>query len=143
MQNMSSDSLPNNSVGISINVTAPGPPGPPPPPPPPPPGTDVAIIGITGPARVTQGDTAHIVVTVKNVGGQDVTGNFDVVLADGFNGPIVATQTITGLAVGVSVTRTLDWNTAGVEITGHTLCATQRLADRDPANDTDGIAVIG
>src|SRR5207249_7411118 len=82
------------------------------PPPPPPPGTDVAITGITAPARVKQGDTAHVVVTVKNVGGQDVTGNFDVALADGFNGPIVATQTITGLAVGVSVTRTLDWNTA-------------------------------
>src|SRR5258705_174131 len=142
MQNMSSDSLPNNSDGISITLAAPGPQGRPPPPPPPPPGTDVAITGITGPARVTQGDTAHIVVTVKNVGGQDVTGNFDVVLADGFNGPIVATQTITGLAVGVSVTRTLDWNTAGVEITGHTLFATQRLADSDPSNNTVGIAVI-
>src|SRR5436190_1745695 len=139
---LADDNSANNSVGISINVTAPGPPGPPPPPPPPPPGTDVAIIGITGPARVTQGDTAHIVVTVKNVGVQDVTGNFDVVLADGFNGPIVATQTITGLAVGVSVTRTLNWNTAGVEITGHTLFATQRLADSDPSNNTVGIAVI-
>ncbi len=139
---LADDNSANNSVGTSINVTAPGPPGPPPPPPPPPPGTDVAITGITGPARVTQGDTAHIVVTVKNVGGQDVTGNFDVVLADGFNGPVVATQTITGLAVGVSVTRTLDWNTAGVEITGHTLFATQRLADSDPSNNTVGIAVI-
>src|SRR5206468_7922933 len=86
--------------------------------------------------------TAHIVVTVKNVGGQDVTGNFDVVLADEFNGPIVATQTITGLAVAVSVTRTLNWNTAGVEITGHTLFATQKLADSDPANNTVGISVI-
>jgi len=37
----------------------------------------------TGPARVNQGDTAHIVVTIKNVGGQDVTTNFDVVLTDG------------------------------------------------------------
>ncbi len=136
------DDSSNNSAGIAINVTAPGPPGPPPPPPPPPPGTDVAITGITGPARVKQGDTAHVVVTVKNVGGQDVTGNFDVVLADGFNGPIVATQTITGLAVGVSVTRTLDWNTAGAEITGHTLFATQKLADSDPSNNTAGIAVI-
>lgn len=136
------DNSSNNSVGIAINVTAPGPPGPPPPPPPPPPGTDVAITGITGPARVKQGDTAHVVVTVKNMGGQDVTGNFDVVLADGFNGPIVATQTITGLAVGASVTCTLDWNTAGVEITVHTLFATQRLADSDPSNNTVGIAIM-
>src|SRR6266699_102571 len=94
------DNSSNNSAGIAINVTAPGPPGPPPPPPPPPPGTDVAITGITGPARVKQGDTAHIVVTVKNVGGQDVTTNFDVVLTDGFSGPILGTQTITGLTVG-------------------------------------------
>jgi subtilase family serine protease len=135
------DNSSNNSVGIAINVTAPGPPVPPPPPPPPP-GTDVAITGITGPARVKQGDTAHVVVTVKNMGGQDVTGNFDVVLADGFNGPIVATQTITGLAVGVSVTRTLDWNTAGVAITGHTLFATQKLADSDPSNNTYGISIL-
>src|SRR5258705_13367733 len=94
MQNMSSDSLPNNSDGISINVTAPGPPGPPPPPPPPPPGTDVAITGITGPARVTQGDTAHIVVTVKNVGGQDVTSNFNVVFADAKNGRTCGRETV-------------------------------------------------
>ena len=132
----------NNSIGISINVTAPGPPGPPPPPPPPPPGTDVAITGITGPARVTQGDTAHIVVTVKNVGGQDVTTNFDVVLTDGFNGPTLGTQTITGLTVGASVTRTFDWNTAGAAVTGHTLFASVKLADSDQSNNTVGIGVI-
>jgi len=91
---------------------------------------------------VTQGDTAHIVVTVKNVGGQDVTSNFDVVLADGFNGPLLGTQTIAGLAVGASATRTFDWNTAGAAITGHTLFATQKLADSDPANNTVGISVI-
>ena len=136
------DNSADNSAGIAINVTAPGPPGAPPPPPPPPPGTDVAITSITGPARVTQGDVAHIVVTVKNVGGQDVTTNFDVVLADGFNGPILATQTIAGLTVGSTVTRTLDWNTAGVAVTGHTLFATQRLTDSDPSNNTVGIAVI-
>ncbi len=139
---LADDNGSNNSIGIAINVTAPGPPGPPPPPPPPPPGTDVAITGITGPARVNQGDTAHIVVTVKNVGGQDVTTNFDVVLTDGFSGPILGTQTIAGLAVGASVTRTFDWNTAGAAVTGHTLFASVRLADSDPANNTVGISVI-
>src|SRR2546426_121507 len=113
---LADDNGSNNSIGIAINVTAPAPPPPPrpphppgrpppPPPPPPPPGTDLAISGITAPARVTQGDTAHIVVTVKNVGGQDVTATFDVVLADGFDGPILGTQTIAGLAVGASATR--------------------------------------
>lgn len=133
------DNSANNSIGIAINVTGPGTP---PPPPPPPPGTDLAISGITAPARVTQGDTAHITVTVKNVGGQDVTTNFDVVLADGFNGPLLGTQTIAGLAVGASATRTFDWNTAGATVTGHTLFATQKLSDSDPANNTVGISVI-
>jgi len=136
------DNSANNSIGIAINVTAPGPPGPPPPPPPPPPGTDVTITGITAPARVTQGDTAHVVVTVKNVGGQDVTTNFDLVLTDGWNGPTLGTQTIAGLAVGASVTRTFDWNTAGAAVTGHTLFANQKLADSDPSNNTVGIGVI-
>src|SRR5712671_1889078 len=136
------DNSANNSIGIAINVTAPGPPGPPPPPPPPPPGTDVAITGITAPARVTQGDTAHVVVTLKNVGGQDVTTNFDVVLTDGFNGPTLGTQTIAGLVVGASVTRTIDWNTAGAAVTGHTLFASQKLADSDQSNNTVGIGVI-
>src|SRR5438093_2171681 len=144
---MADDDGSNNSIGIAINVTAPAPPPPPgprppPPPPPPPPGTDLAISGITAPARVTQGDTAHIVVTVKNVGGQDVTATFNVELADGFNGPILGTQTIAGLAVGASATRTFNWNTAGAAITGHTLFATQKLADSDPANNTVGISVI-
>jgi hypothetical protein len=91
---------------------------------------------------VKQGDTAHIVVTVKNVGGQDVTANFDVVLTDGYNGPTLGTQTIAGLVVGASATRTFDWNTAGAAVTGHTLFATQKLADADPANNTVGIPVI-
>ena len=132
----------NNSVGIAINVTEPGPPGPPPPPPPPPPGTDLAITGITAPARVTQGDTAHVVVTIQNVGGQDVTTNFNVVLTDGFNGPILGTQTIAGLAVGASTSRTFDWNTAGAAVAGHTLFATVQLTDANTSNNTVGIGVI-
>jgi hypothetical protein len=82
------------------------------------------------------------VVTVQNVGGQDVTTNFDVVLTDGFNGPTLGTQTIAGLAVGVSVTRTFDWNTAGAAVTGHTLFATQKLADSNSGNNSAGIGVI-
>src|SRR5207245_1505040 len=97
--------------------------------------------GITGPGSVGQGDTAHVVVTVQNVGGQDVPTNFDVVLTDGWAGTTVATQTIAGLAVGASVTRTLDWNTAGAAITGHTLFATQKLADANSANNSIGIGI--
>jgi len=131
----------NNSVGIGIDVLAPSTP-PPPPPPPPPPATDLAITGITAPARVTQGDTAPVVVTIQNVGGQDVTTNFDVVLTDGtYGNAVLGTQTITGLAVGASVTRTFNWNTAGAAIAGHTLFATQKLADANPANNSVGIGI--
>ena len=139
-QQLADDNSANNTLGIGINVTAPS--GQPPPPPPPPPGTDLAITGITAPAQVTQGDTAHVVVTVQNVGGQDVTTNVDVVLTDGTYGNVVlGTQTITGLAVGASATRTFNWNTAGAAIAGHTLFATQKLADANPANNSMGVGI--
>src|SRR2546425_10828368 len=57
-----------------------------------PPVTDVALTGITAPARVTQGDTAPVVVTVQNVGEQNVSSNFDVVLTDGTAGGVTVGQ---------------------------------------------------
>src|SRR5204863_7177464 len=66
---------------------------------------DIALASITGPGSVTVGDTAPVVVTVRNVGGQDVTANFDVVLTDGAAGnAVIGTQTIPGLALGASAT---------------------------------------
>src|SRR5206468_8282923 len=104
--------------------------------------TDVALTAITAPARVTQGDTARVVVTVQNVGGQDVSTNFDVVLTDGTAGGVtVGTQTIAGLAVGASATRTFNWNTAGVATNGHILIATQKLADNNSTNNSVAIAI--
>src|SRR5438094_337585 len=104
--------------------------------------TDVALTAITAPARVTQGDTVPVVVTVQNVGGQDVTTSFDVVLTDGTAGGVtVGTQTIAGLAVGASATRTVNWNTAGVATNGHILIATQQLADNDSTNNARAVAI--
>src|SRR5439155_883676 len=104
---------------------------------PPPPA--LALTGITAPARVTQGDTARVVVTVQNVGGQDVSTNFDVVLTDGTAGGVtVGTQTIAGLAVGASATRAFNWNTAGVANSGHILIEKQKLADYNSTNTTVG-----
>src|SRR5213592_4175965 len=107
-----------------------------------PPVTDLALTGITAPARVTQGDTAPVVVTVQNVGGQNVSSNFDVVLTDGTAGGVtVGTQTFPGLAVGASATRTFNWNTAGVATNGHILIATQKLADNDSTNNARAVAI--
>src|SRR5439155_1609548 len=88
-------------------------------------------------------DTVPVVVTVQNVGGQDVTTSFDVVLTDGTAGGVtVGTQTIAGLAVGASATRTVNWNTAGVATNGHILIATQQLADNDSTNNARAFAVV-
>src|SRR2546425_648176 len=104
--------------------------------------TDLALTGITAPARVTQGDTVPVVVTVQNVGGQNVSTNFDVVLTDGTAGGVtVGTQTIPGLVAGASTTRTFNWNTAGVATNGHILIATQKLADNNATNNSVAIAI--
>ena len=112
----------NNQRSATVNVTsAPA---------------DLALASITAPAQVTVGDTAPVVVTVQNVGGQDITANVDVVLTDGgVYGVVVGTQSIPGLAVGASATRTFTWNTGGVTTGGHTLTATQKYADANASNN--------
>jgi len=127
-QTWSDENAANNTKSVTVTI-APQP-------------VDLAVTGITAPARVNQGDIVPVAVTVQNVGGQDVTTNFDVVLTDGYNGPTIGTQTVTGLAVGATVTRTFNWNTAAAALNGHTLFATQKLADNNSANNTLGIGVI-
>ena len=103
---------------------------------------DLALASITAPAQVTVGDTAPVVVTVQNVGGQSVTTNFNVVLTDGTaGGATIGTQTIPGLAAGASAMVTFNWNTAGAAVTGHTLTATQTLADNNSSNNAKAIAI--
>jgi len=127
-QTFTDDNSANNQRSVTVTVN--------------PQPADLAVTVITAPAQVTQGDTAPVVVTVRNVGGLDVTTNFDVVLTDGTAGGItIGTQTISGLAAGASATRTFNWNTAGAAITGHILTATQKLADSDPSNNAVAIAI--
>ena len=103
---------------------------------------DVALVGLSAPGSVTQGDTAAIVATVRNVGGTDVTADFDVVLTDGTAGNVVVgTQTIPGLAVGASATRMFSWNTAGAAVSGHHLFATQKFPDANTSNNAGAIAI--
>jgi hypothetical protein len=79
---------------------------------------------------------------VQNVGGQDVTTSFDVVLTDGSAGNVtIGTQSIPGLALGASATRTFSWNTAGVALNGHILTATQKLADNNAGNNARAIMI--
>jgi hypothetical protein len=128
-QSLSDDNAVNNRRTLAVNVN--------------PKPTDIALTGITAPARVGQGDTAHVVVTVKNVGEVDVGTSFNVVLTDGTNGnALLGTQTVTSLAIGASTTVDFPWNTAGAATNGHTLFATQQLPDANPSNNAIGISVI-
>ncbi|HEX9611397.1 MAG TPA: CARDB domain-containing protein [Gemmatimonadales bacterium] len=125
---LTDDNAANNQRSTAVTVT--------------PQPTDLALASITAPAQVTQGDTAPVVVTVQNVGGQDVTTSFDVVLTDGTAGGVtVGTQAIPGLAVGASATRTFNWNTAGAALNAHILIATQKLADNNSTNNARAIAI--
>ena len=104
--------------------------------PPPAPVTDVAVTSVNAPTSVNQGATASVVVTVRNVGNQSVTG-FDVSLQDVTDNVAIGTpQTVTGLLPGANAQQTFTWNTTSSSLQTHTLTATHTLADDNPANNT-------
>jgi len=100
------------------------------PPPPPDPVTDVAVAAVIAPATVTQGNTADVDVTVRNVGNQNVTTAFDVTLQDATGGVTIGTQTVELLDASADTTLTFAWNTADALLGAHTLTASHDLATR-------------
>jgi CARDB protein len=103
--------------------------------PPPTPLTDVAITGVNAPGSVTVGNSVDVVVTIQNVGNQNVASSFDVTLRDATANVTLGTQTVSGLAAGASTTRAFPWNTTGSSLGPHTLTASHSLADDNAAND--------
>jgi hypothetical protein len=104
--------------------------------PPPTPVTDVAVTSVSAPASVNQGATASVVVTVKNVGNQNVS-SFNVSLQDVTDNVAVASpQTVSGLFPGASVSQTFSWNTLSSSVATHTLTASHDLSDANPANNS-------
>lgn len=98
--------------------------------------TDVAVTGISAPASVTQGNTANVTVTVRNVGNQDVASSFNVTLRDETDNVDIGTQAVGGLSVGATATPSFSWNTtSGTTLGTHTLSATQDLGDDNATND--------
>ncbi len=96
--------------------------------------TDIAITSVTAPGSVTVGDTPTVMVTVGNVGNQDVT-NLGVSLG-ATAGSVSPTQTI-ALTAGTSTTLNFTWDTGGATIQDHTLTATHdRLPDDNDTNDS-------
>jgi hypothetical protein len=96
---------------------------------------DVAIQSVSGPGSVTTGNTANIVVTIRNAGNQNVDTPFDVSLNDATDGVAVGTQSVAGLAPGATTTRSYAWNTTGRSIGAHTLTAQHNFTDDNAANN--------
>ncbi len=103
--------------------------------PPPAPLIDIAVASLTAPASVTQGATASIVVTIRNVGTEDVASPFDVTLDDVTDALRIGAQAVPGLASGASASLTFSWNTGGASIGAHTLTAAHAFADENSANN--------
>jgi len=133
---LADDNGSNNSIGIAINVMAPGPPGPPPPPRPPPPGTGRRHYGHHRPRAREPGRYRTYRGHDKERRWAGRHDNFDVVYDRWVQRSNPGHETIAGLAVGASVTRTFDWNTAASLFTGHPLFASVSARDSDPANNT-------
>ena len=102
---------------------------------------DVSIQSVTGPGSVTVGNSANIVVTIRNAGNQDVASSFDVTLRDATDNVDIGTQSVAGLAVGATTTRTYPWNTTGASIGAHSLSASHNFADENAANNQAATSV--
>jgi hypothetical protein len=122
-----------NNFNVSVDGTAAEPP--PPPPPPPDPVIDVAVMSVTAPASVTQGQTAVVSIVMKNVGNQDV-GTFSVILHDETDNVDVATKFVSALHPGASVTLNANWNTTSSSIGSHILTANSQFIDDNAANNS-------
>jgi hypothetical protein len=102
---------------------------------------DVAIQSVTGPGSVTVGSSVNIVVTIRNAGNQNVSSTFDVTLRDATDGLDIGTQSVAGLAVGATTTRTYAWSTTGSSIGPHSLTAQHTFADENAANNQAATSV--
>jgi len=112
--------------------------------PPPTPLTDVTISSVTTVGPITQGGSASVVVTVRNIGNQPV-GAFDVALQESPDNGTFAPQSVSGLTAGASATLTFTWPTTLATTLGtHTFTASHSLADDNATNDsrTATISVI-
>ena len=118
-----------NHFGVTVDGTAGAPP------PPPTPITDIAVLSVTGPSSITVGNSANYLVTIKNVGTENVASTFDVTLRDATDNVALGTQSVAGLDAGASTTRTFVWNTTGLTTGSHTLTANHTFADENSAND--------
>jgi hypothetical protein len=104
--------------------------------------TDIAVTGLTSPSSVTQGESASITATVKNVGNQDVTDDIQLTLTisnDSGYSMIDGSKDIEGgLNAGGSTIITYTWNTSDPYASpgDYTIQVAHSYGDHYPANDS-------
>jgi len=106
--------------------------------------TDVAVQNISVSGAPVVGQSTDVIVTLRNVGNQDVSGSFDVALgvtAPGASAPVeVGMLQVSSLNAGEVVQLTFPWTPA---VAGnHALQATQLLADDEPSNNAHSLANV-
>jgi hypothetical protein len=110
----------------------------------PPPVTDLAV-SVSAPSTATRGDIVNVVVTVTNVGNQDVGASIPVALIELKNDgtkQTVGVQNITGgLAAGASTPVTFSLPSAGAPLGPHLLVAIQGVSDANSANNWSSVTV--
>lgn len=132
---MADDDATNDRKSVSVTVRAPI--------------VDIAVTAVTGPASVTKGNSAQIVVVVENVGDEDVVEDIAVSLtsdcattSDTGDDVVIGTQTVRGgLSVGQSANLTYTWDTRGVAAGVHTLTARHDRSDEYSDNDFEGMTL--
>lgn len=99
--------------------------------------TDLAIVSVSAPDMVNEGETVEVGVTVKNVGNQEVNNAVTIILKDKTTGIDIGSQTVDeGITIGDSVIVTFNWDTEGEPLGVHDLEACHRFGDENPANDS-------
>ena len=97
--------------------------------------TDVAVLSVTAPETVNQGDIIDVMVVVKNMGTTDP--NVTVTLTDtGAKAGTVSVEAPFTILAGDQVTLTFTWDTTGASTDEHTLAASHDLVDANAANDS-------
>ncbi len=130
---MADDDATNDRKSVSVTVRAPI--------------VDIAVTAVTGPASVTKGNSAQIVVAVENVGDEDVVEDIAVSLTSDYattsdtgDDVVIGTQIVRGgLSVGQSANLTYTWDTRGVAAGVHTLTARHDRSDEYSDNDSEGM----
>jgi subtilisin len=97
---------------------------------------DIAVTAVTTTSSILQGSVVDVVVTIRNLGSQDVTSDIYVTLTDDTDNETIGAQTISGgLVAGDSATLSFAWDTNGALPGEHTLTASHDFIDEGSTNN--------